>query len=151
MSFWKTIITNSLVRSWSSSNCTEQQVRCFTCKARSGVKGAFIKKVVRVPATEEALKIATATQGPISVGIDAEESFQNWQFHHSGVYYGTDCKSDHLTHGVTVVGYGTEDGQDYWLVKNSWGSDWAEEGYIKMSRNRNNNCGIATDACYAVA
>ena len=122
--------------------------------ARSGVPGASFKKVVNVPATEEALKIAVATQGPISVAIDAEGRFSNWgglQFHDSGVYYGTDCSSEFLNHGVTVVGYGTEDGQDYWLVKNSWGSDWGEEGYIKMSRNRNNNCGIASHACYAVA
>ena len=123
--------------------------------ARSGVPGAFFKKVVNIPATEEALKIAVATQGPISVAIDATASLQIWgsglQFHHRGVYYGTDCSSDFLNHAVTVVGYGTEDGQDYWLVKNSWGSDWGEEGYIKMSRNRNNNCGIASNACYAVA
>ena len=119
--------------------------------ARSGVPGASFKKVVKVPATEEALKIAVATQGPISVAIDATRSFQMWKFHHSGVYYGTDCRSDFLNHAVTVVGYGTEDGQDYWLVKNSWGSDWGEEGYIKMSRNRNNNCGIASQPCYAVA
>ena len=121
--------------------------------ARSGVPGASFKKVVSVPATEEALKIAVATQGPISVSIDAENSLDNWplQFHDSGVYYGTDCRSDFHNHAVTVVGYGTEDGQDYWLVKNSWGSDWGEEGYIKMSRNRNNNCGIASQPCYAVA
>jgi len=140
---------------YTSRNCSVQQVRCHTCMARSGVPGASFKKVVNVPATEEALKIAVATQGPISVAIDATESLQIWgsglQFHHRGVYYGTDCSSDFLNHAVTVVGYGTENGQDYWLVKNSWGSDWGEEGYIKMSRNRNNNCGIASQPCYAVA
>jgi len=126
----------------------------FTCKPGEGVKGAFFQRVVRVPASEEALKIAVATQGPISVGIHATDSFQDFgfRFHNSSVYYGTDCKSDFKSgnHGVAVVGYGTEDGKDYWLVKNSWGSDWGEEGYIKMARNKNNNCGIAIDACYAV-
>ena len=126
----------------------------FTCKPGEGVKGAFFQRVVRVPASEEALKIAVATQGPISVGIHAADSFQDFgfRFHNSSVYYGTDCKSDFKSgnHGVAVVGYGTEDGKDYWLVKNSWGSDWGEEGYIKMARNKNNNCGIAIDACYAV-
>ena len=115
-------------------------------------KIAFFKKVVKVPANEEALKTATATQGPISVSIHVKGSFLE-QFHFTGVYYAPNCPSDFdsLMHAVTIVGYGTENGQDYWLVKNSYGTGWGEEGYIKMARNMNNNCGIATEACYAVA
>jgi len=99
---------------------------------------------------EEALKQAVATTGPIAVAIDASHnSFMNYK---DGIYYESRCstKNEDLDHGVLVVGYGTEDGKDYWLVKNSWTASWGEDGYVKMSRNRNNNCGIATAASYPV-
>ena len=66
------------------------------------------------------------------------------------VYFEPDCNSSDLDHGVLVVSYGTdtETGEDYWLVKNSWGTTWGDQGYVKMARNCDNHCGIATQSSY---
>ena len=87
-----------------------------------------------------------SVQGPCSVAIDA--SHQTFQFYEDGVYSDPDCDPQDLDHGVLVVGYGSEDGQDYWLIKNSWGAGWGEGGYIKIARNEDNMCGVASAASY---
>ncbi|KAK8732808.1 hypothetical protein OTU49_006938 [Cherax quadricarinatus] len=98
------------------------------------------------PGDELALKAAVANVGPVSVAIDA--SLPSFHYYTHGVYYDPQCSSVQLTHGALVVGYGTEWGRDYWLVKNSWSSAWGDGGYIKIARNLNNQCGIASAAVY---
>ncbi|KAK4423899.1 Vignain [Sesamum alatum] len=98
---------------------------------------------------EEALMKAVANQ-PVSVAIDASGS--NMQFYSEGVYTG-DCGTE-LDHGVGLVGYGTTvDGTKYWTVKNSWGTEWGEQGYIRLQRDIDaveGLCGIAMEASYPV-
>ena len=118
-----------------------------TCQYSSSSDGATVSGYIQVPGSENALLEAVTTVGPISVAIDA--SHNSYQLYQSGVYYEPLCSSSNLDHAVLVVGYGTQNGQDYWLVKNSWGSkDWGMDGYMLMARNMNNNCGIATFASY---
>ncbi|CAH1109543.1 unnamed protein product [Psylliodes chrysocephalus] len=118
------------------------------CHYNPKSKGATDKGFVDIDSgNEEALKAAVATVGPVSVAIDA--SHETFQLYSEGVYSDPECSSTELDHGVLVVGYGTdENGVDYWLVKNSWGPSWGQSGYIKMARNKNNACGIATQASY---
>lgn len=67
----------------------------------------------------------------------------------AGIYNEPDCSPDVQNHAVLVVGYGIEkNGKEYWLIKNSWGENWGIKGYIKMARNKNNLCGVATTASY---
>jgi len=119
-----------------------------TCKYDAKNSGATDKGFVDIPTgNEKKLQTALATVGPISVAIDA--SHESFQFYSSGVYFEPQCDSEQLDHGVLLVGYGSDDnGKDYWLVKNSWGTTWGDQGYIKMARNKQNHCGIATSASY---
>lgn len=119
-----------------------------TCKYNKANSGATDKGFVDIPqGNEDKLKIALATVGPVSVAIDA--SHESFQFYSSGVYFEPQCDSEQLDHGVLAVGYGTEeDGKDYYIVKNSWGTTWGDAGYVKMARNKKNHCGIASSASY---
>lgn len=119
-----------------------------TCRYNPKNKGATDKGFVDIPTgDEEKLKLALATIGPVSVAIDA--SHQSFQLYSEGVYDEPECDSQQLDHGVLAVGYGTdEDGNDFYIVKNSWGHTWGDAGYIKMARNKENQCGIATSASY---
>jgi cathepsin L len=112
-----------------------------TCR-RGDIPAAVTESgYVVIMGNEEALKDTVAAAGPISVAVDAT----NWQFYTGGVFLDANCSSTELNHGVLAVGYGVDDGTDYWIVKNSWGTEWGEDGYIRTARNADNNCGIATD------
>ncbi|XP_075873264.1 cathepsin S-like isoform X1 [Nelusetta ayraudi] len=96
---------------------------------------------------EDLLKAAVANVGPIAVAIDSKH--HKFAFYKHGVYMDAKCTS-HVNHAVLVVGYGTEEGQDYWLVKNSWGVHFGDKGYIKMARNKHNHCGITHHAVFPI-
>ncbi|XP_034318850.2 cathepsin L [Magallana gigas] len=117
------------------------------CHFKAENVGATDTGYVDIPhMQEDKLQEAVATVGPISVAIDA--GHKSFQLYREGVYSEPACSSSKLDHGVLAVGYGTESGDDYWLVKNSWGTSWGMQGYVMMARNKHNMCGIATQASY---
>ncbi|CAL5014083.1 unnamed protein product [Urochloa decumbens] len=125
------------------------KARQATCK-RSSTPVVTIDGYEDVPANDEsALKKAVAHQ-PVAVAIEASGS--HFQFYSEGVFAGK-CGTE-LDHGVAAVGYGvTADGTKYWVVKNSWGPEWGEKGYIRMARDveaKEGLCGIAMEASYPV-
>lgn len=117
------------------------------CRFNEHTIGATVASVVGIEIGNEfALATAVANEGPISVSIDAS-LFQHYK---GGVFNEPSCTGD-VNHSVLVVGYGNDsEGGAYWLVKNSWGTSWGESGYIRMARNRNNQCLIANYAVYPV-
>ncbi|KAH8370498.1 hypothetical protein KR093_003683 [Drosophila rubida] len=115
------------------------------CRFKAEHIGAQVAGTVGVASEDEsALAAAVAEKGPISVAVDAS-FFQHYQ---GGVLNESSCQGG-VNHGVVVVGYGRDDiGGDYWLVKNSWGEYWGENGYIRMARNKSNQCKIASHGVY---
>merc|ERR1711959_882181 len=91
---------------------------------------------------EEALQEAVA-DGPVSVAIQANSPF--FQLYSKGVFSSNLCGAN-LDHGVLTVGYGVDDGKKYWKVKNSWGTSFGEDGYIRLLKGKGGTgqCGILT-------
>jgi cathepsin K len=100
---------------------------------------------------EKSLAADLVSFGPIFVAIDA--SSQYFQLYNSGILDTDDCSNqpEDLDHAVVAVGYGYNAAlqQSYWIIKNSWGTDWGEKGYVLLPKDAGNKCGVATDAYYA--
>jgi len=72
------------------------------------------------------------------------------QHYQQGIDNPSPCDPEDLNHAVLIVGFGTTpDGTDYWIIKNSWGPDWGEDGYYRIVRGQN-KCGVAEDAAHAI-
>merc|ERR1712242_205325 len=129
------------------SGSTKQAGNCVADPANSVGKisncGATTKN------SESELTSALAQVGAMGIAIDAGGI--GFQLYSGGVYVSNTCSSSRLNHAVTAVGYGNLDGQDYFTVKNSWGTVWGDQGYILMAANRNNQCGVAATPAYAIA
>ncbi|KMZ57007.1 Cysteine proteinases superfamily protein [Zostera marina] len=116
------------------------------CKDDNLEIAATINGYEEVYPSEDCLLNAVAKQ-PVSVAVDA----RHFQFYESGIFFCCPYKPN-LDHAVTVVGYGNVGNKvDYWIIRNSWGDDWGEDGYMRMLRNVFHGkfgCGITEDAYY---
>lgn len=121
-----------------------------TCQSsKASNHAATVASFADVPQNQEAQLIAAVTRQPVSVAIEADQSA--FQFYKSGVF--KDACGTQLDHGVLAVGFGTTGGQDYWIVKNSWGTSWGQNGYILMAQHvgATGICGINMMSSYPVA
>jgi C1A family cysteine protease len=103
-----------------------------------------------VTPNNHAILQAAVRQNPVVIAIEADTRY--FQFYSSGIL--TDsikCGTD-LDHAVEIVGYGTENGIDYWKVRNSWGESWGENGYVKIEKSSSTNdpgvCGVAMEPSF---
>jgi len=133
------IIKNGGIGSEASYPYTAKDGKC-TKVASVGT----VSKYTDVKKNDETGLMSAVNIEPVSVAVDA----QSWSSYRKGVMTGACGKS--LDHGVLAVGYGTDGSDNYWIVKNSWGTSWGEAGYIRLIRDKN-ECGIAAAASYPTA
>jgi C1A family cysteine protease len=122
---------------------------CYTCTTLYDTLTSQVAVTINNPT---ALEVAVST-GCVSVSIEADSS--SFQFYSSGIFDDTTCGTS-LDHAVLVVGYYNAGSASYWKIKNSWGTDWGENGYIlfAMDNTVNNGqgvCGLHMEPVYPVA
>ena len=117
------------------------------CKAGSN-SAATITGFEDVPANNEGALMKAVANQPVSVAVDGGD--MTFQFYSGGVMTGS-CGTD-LDHGIAAIGYGkTSDGTSFWLMKNSWGTTWGENGYLRMEKDiadKKGMCGLAMEPSY---
>jgi cathepsin L len=113
------------------------------CGVASGAPVAHITGFVKLAENNyTALMNAVATVGPISVSVDA-----SWGGYSSGIFSGCDTSENvDINHAVVLVGYGEENGQLYWTIRNSWNANWGENGYIRLARSPTDETNCGTDS-----
>lgn len=140
----------SFFKSQNQAICTEssypyrgQNGACKESSCTIGIPAGAISGVKHVQKGSASSLQSALNSNPVSIGIQADQDA--FQFYSGGVLTGT-CGTS-LDHSVLAVGYDT--GSSYWLVKNSWGSSWGENGYVKLSMS-GDKCGILDDASFPV-
>ncbi|CAB3229337.1 unnamed protein product [Arctia plantaginis] len=143
---WKYVLRSGIPTEKDYGVYLEEDGICHISNVSTVYKIQGFAKVT--PRNPNALKVALYKYGPVNIAVQSTSSMF---FYSSGLFYDLYCdpKEPAPNHAVTVIGYGTRDGDDYWIVKNSWGESFGEDGYILMAA-ANNNCFVMDNAYYAV-
>ncbi|KAG5507101.1 hypothetical protein JKF63_05847 [Porcisia hertigi] len=129
---WEWIITNhsgevDSESSYPYTSGTGSTTECQTTGKTAAVIGGYLD----LAQDEDAIAAWLSDHGPVSIAVDAS----TWQLYFGGVV--SNCVSQQLNHGVLLVGYNDDAPQPYWIVKNSWGPSWGENGFIRLAKGSN--------------
>jgi len=124
-----------------SIQCQEVKTETNACSTGPSNPTKFFAESAYYLSNEAKMKEDIYYNGPIQATFMVYKDIYGYR---EGVYDCDTNDSDEGAHSVIVVGYGTEDGVDYWRVQNSWGAGWGDDGYIKIKRGGSNNCKIET-------
>mmetsp|Transcript_27884 Transcript_27884/g.49866 ORF Transcript_27884/g.49866 Transcript_27884/m.49866 type:complete len:400 (-) Transcript_27884:54-1253(-) len=138
LAFNYTISVGGIADIWTYPYLSGSKYATVDCKKSLPEKVASITGFVSLPQNDiEALAEAVATKGPIAVTVSADD----WWSYDRGIFDGCNKTAPNLNHAVVLDGYGVENGTKYWLVRNSWGTSWGENGYIRLRRYETEPCG----------
>jgi len=118
------------------------------CQFNASKVALKVTGYVRPGTTDEAkIRDFLFATGPLAVALNADPLMT----YKTGIIELTEttCSPAGMNHAVTLVGYGTENGKDFWIVRNSWGANWGEQGYFRLIRGKG-ACGINRDVISAV-
>lgn len=127
------------------------EARNRKCRRAEAPRALKIAGCVNVTRDDNDMLLEALAAGPVSISVTAGNF--DFRFYRRGVLKRCGRPSAKLDHGITLVGAGDENGQAYWIAKNSWGTGWGSRGYVHIKRDTGKGpgmCQIARDACYPV-
>jgi len=129
---------------------SRREVCYHSCNSINNTTNASIDKYVIIQSADEEAMLSAIYKQPVSVSIDA--STRDFYFYSSGTF--TASCGVNLDHSVNLIGYGTNKNGDYYILRNSWGTSWGENGYMYLPRGDYNNgdgqCGVLLEGVYPI-